>query len=133
MVKQLGGKATPASGFAMGTERLLELIDFSNNAKNQNQLDIYLIVQGDSADAKGLKLAEQLRDKISGLSIMTNCGGGSFKSQMKKADKSNAAFALLLGEDEINQNAVTIKYLREKKEQKLIPMDDVAEFVKTNL
>jgi len=133
LVKQLGGKSTPASGFAMGIERLLELIDFNQITDKPNQLDLYLIVQGDKANRKGLKLAEQLRDKISGLSLMTNCGGGSLKSQMKKADKSNAAIALLLGEDEISRDAVTVKYLRENKEQQLIPMDDVAEFVKNNL
>jgi len=133
LVQQLGGKSTPASGFAMGIERLLELVDTTNKTEKQNALDVYLIMQGDAANKIGLQLAEQLRDKISGLSVMTNCGGGSFKSQIKKADKSNATFALLLGDDEISQNAVTIKYLREKREQELIPMDSAAEFVKNNL
>ena len=133
LVKQLGGKETSASGFAMGIERLLDLIDSSDNSDKPDSLDVYLIVQGEDANKNGLKLAEQLRDKVSGISIVTNCGGGSFKSQMKKADKSNATFALILGDDEITQNAVTVKYLRENKEQQLVPVDDVAEFITNNL
>ena len=133
LVKQLGGKETSASGFAMGIERLLDLIDSSESSDKHDTLDVYLIVQGEDANKNGLKLAEQLRDKVNGISIVTNCGGGSFKSQMKKADKSNATFALILGDDEIKQNAVTVKYLRENKEQQLVPVDDVAEFITNNL
>lgn len=133
LVGQLGGKAMPASGFAMGIERLLELIDANQKIERHQELDVYLILQGEVAIKQGIQLAEQLRDKISGISIMTNCGGGSFKSQMKKADKSNAGFALILGEDEIRQNAVTVKYLRENEDQALVAMDDIAEFIKNNL
>ena len=133
LVKQLGGKDTPASGFALGIERLLSLIQVNQQIKNNNSVDVYMILQGAEASKQGLVMAEQLRDAISGLSILTNCGGGSFKSQMKKADKSNAKIALLLGEDEIQQKEVTVKYLRENKEQLIISNDDVTETVLKNL
>lgn len=132
LVKQLGGKDTPASGFALGIERLLSLIQADQAVKDSSKVDVYMILQGGEATQQGLVMAEQLRDAISGLSILTNCGGGSFKSQMKKADKSNATIALLLGEDEIAQNKVTVKYLRESKEQLTIANDDVTETVLRN-
>lgn len=133
LVEQLGGKATPASGFALGIERLISLMEENKKSEERNNLDVYLVLQGDNASQQGLKLAEKLRDEISGISILTNCGGGSFKSQIKKADKSDARLALLLGDDEINENAVTIKYLRDGKEQQLISMDNIADSVESYL
>jgi len=129
LVKQLGGKEMPATGFALGIERLLALLENNQNITNQPGLDVYIVLQDERSSRQGLKLAELLRDKISHLSIQTDCSGGSIKSQLKKADKSSAHLALILGEDEIDKNAVTIKYLREKREQELVSMVDIEEFV----
>ena len=129
LVQQLGGKATPAAGFALGIERLLAMRETADIDVSPGHPDIYMLLQGESSSRKGLLLAEKLRDANPGLGILLNCGGGSFKSQMKKADKSGAALALILGEDEITKDAVTIKYLREQKEQKTISQSDLSNFL----
>ena len=109
-----GGKPTPACGFAMGVERLLELMKESGETHAPAQCDVYLVHQGDAAQSQAFILGERLRD--AGLDVVLHCatatGVGSFKSQMKKADASGAAFAVILGEDEVAQQKVTIKSLR---------------------
>jgi len=130
LVEQLGGKATPASGFALGIERLLALREAANIEVPADHPDLYLLLQGASSTHKGLVLAEKLRNENPGLSILSNCGGGSFKSQMKKADKSGAAIALILGENEIADETVTVKFLREQKEQQTISQNGLSEFLK---
>jgi len=132
LVEQLGGKATPAAGFAIGIERLLAMREAANIEDSPGYPDIYLLLQGESSSSAGLQLAEQLRDQNPGLGILSNCGGGSFKSQMKKADKSGAAIALILGESEIAEQTVTVKFLREQQEQQTIRQSDISEFVKKN-
>ena len=132
LVEQLGGRSTPAAGFALGIERLLALRETANVEVPPGHPDIYLMLQGESSSRKGLLLAERLRDENPGLGILSNCGGGSFKSQMKKADKSGAAIALILGENEINEGTVTVKFLREQKEQQTISQNDITEFLKNN-
>jgi len=132
LVEQLGGRSTPAAGFALGIERLLALRETANVEVPPGHPDIYLLLQGESSSRKGLLLAERLRDENPGLGILSNCGGGSFKSQMKKADKSGAAIALILGENEINEGTVTVKYLREQKEQQTVSQNDITEFLKNN-
>lgn len=131
LVEQLGGKSSPAAGFALGIERLLALIEETVDSSKKNELDIYLIMQGESSIKHGTQFAENLRDQFPVLKIQTHCGGGSFKSQIKKADKSGAMLALILGEDELKNNNVTVKYLRENKEQITIAQDSIAEFLKT--
>jgi histidyl-tRNA synthetase len=131
LVEQLGGKPSPAAGFALGIERLLSLMEESDVVSDNDGLDVYLVTPGESSISHGMQLAETLRDQLPALKIQTHCGGGSFKNQIKKADKSGAAFALILGEDELSNNNVTIKYLREKKDQVTISQDDVAEFLQT--
>jgi histidyl-tRNA synthetase len=131
LVEQLGGKASPAVGFALGIERLLALMEESAESSGKCALDVYLVTQGDSSVIKGLQLAESLRNQVPGLKMQTHCGGGSFKSQIKKADKSGAELALILGEDEINNNKVTVKYLRKNKDQVTVGQDAVADFLKT--
>ena len=130
LVEQLGGKATPASGFALGIERLLALREAENIDVPAANPDVYMLLQGESSSRKGLVLAERIRNENPWLSILSNCGGGSFKSQMKKADKSGAAFALILGEQEIADETVTIKFLRELKEQQTISQNGLNEFLK---
>ncbi|MGB5456683.1 MAG: histidine--tRNA ligase, partial [Gammaproteobacteria bacterium] len=117
LVEQLGGRSTPASGFAMGIERLLAIRQAANIDVSRDRPDVYLLLQGDSSSRKGLLLAEKLRDENPGLRILSNCGGGSFKSQMKKADKSGATIALILGEKEMAEATVTVKFLREQLDQ----------------
>ena len=125
LVAQVGGKPTPAVGFAMGIERILELSEFSSAELNTNSPRIYQVMVGDAALKNGLRLAERLRDKIPALRLLMHCGGGSFKSQFKKADKSQADYALILGVDEVEKNTVQIKPLREDKEQYEISQDNL--------
>lgn len=128
LVSQLGGKVTPAAGFAMGVERLLSLIE-NNGTEIESDVDVYLLAQGEMAQVRGLVLADQLRTEISELCIQVNCGGGSFKSQMKKADKSGAKLALILGEDEVNNNSISIKHLRADEEQKLVGQNELVQLL----
>jgi len=130
LVEQLGGKPTPAAGFAMGIERLLSLLeDAGKNASSAP--DVFVILQGEQAQLKGMSLVELVRDAVPSLVLQTNCGGGSFKSQMKKANKSEALIAILLGEDEVANGTVSVKFLREEKEQLLIKQSQLADVLKT--
>ena len=122
LVEQLGGKPTPAIGFAMGIERLVALLEDNHLAQQvEHAPHVYLMAMGDGAQLKAMQLAEQLRDEVAGIRIALHCGEGSFKSQMKKADKSGAIFALILGDDEINSGTIAIKNMQlgeqEHKEQ----------------
>ncbi|MBW3140057.1 histidine--tRNA ligase [Ferrimonas balearica] len=120
LVGQLGGKDTPAVGFAMGMERLVLLLDTLGKFDNLPRgVDVYLCAMGDGAQAAALQLAQELRQSVSGLKVMTHCGGGNFKKQMKRADKSGAELALILGEDELKQGLVTVKPLRGGEQRQL--------------
>jgi histidyl-tRNA synthetase len=130
LVEQLGGRPTAAAGFALGIERLLALRQAMNITIPRDQPDIYLLLQGESSSRKGLLLAEKLRDENPRLKILSNCGGGSFKSQMKKADKSGAPIALILGEQEIADETVTVKFLREQIDQQTISQSGLNKFIK---
>ncbi|GKW48633.1 histidine--tRNA ligase [Halomonas sp. NCCP-2165] len=119
LVEQLGGKPTPAVGFAMGIERLillLETLELMPNAARPS-LDLYVLGMGEAAGRAALLLGEELRGALPELRLQVHCGGGSFKSQIKKADKSGARLALLLGEDELAEGRVTLKFLREDRDQ----------------
>ena len=133
LVEQLGGKATPAIGFALGIERLIELLDIPEDIQRENSLTAYLVLAGEKALAKGIPLAEKWRSEITELKLQVNCGGGSIKSQMKKADKSGAAMALIMGDDELEKNVLTVKFLREKKEQQVIELNNITDYLKINL
>jgi histidyl-tRNA synthetase len=113
LIEQLGGKATPAIGWAFGVERLLDLHRESGGASPRADRDIYVVAVGESVLQPAFKLVEQLRDARPNLKVEMNCGGGSFKSQMKRADRSGARLALILGEQEIASKSVGIKPLRE--------------------
>lgn len=119
LVEQLGGRATAAAGFALGIERLLSLLEDAGKTV-QARCDVFVILQGEQAQLNGLALVEKIRNDLPELIIQTNCGGGSFKSQMKKADKSAASVALIIGEDEIANDNVTIKYLRDDRPQQTV-------------
>ena len=129
LVGQLGGKATPGVGFAMGVERLVLLLETLEllPAELNSPADLYLCAFGEAAELAGLGLAERLRDAIPGLRLLVNSGGGSFKSQFKKADKSGARFALILGENELASRMVGFKPLRDDSEQQNIAWDALPE------
>ena len=114
LIEQIGGKAAPACGFAMGVERLLELMQQGPQAAAR-AMDVYLVHQGSAAAQYAFAVAEALRD--SGCSVVLDCGGTSFKSQMKKADGSGAMFAVIIGDDEAAAQQLTVKPLRGNGEQ----------------
>ncbi len=128
LVEQLGGSPTPAAGFAIGLERLLALL---GETYGEAQLQaaaphVYVVALGADAEREALVLAERLRDVLPGLRIQTNAGGGSFKTQFKRADKSAATFALVLGEDEVKQGIAQLKPLRGEGEQQSLALDALA-------
>lgn len=131
LVEQLGGKHTPAVGFAMGLERLVLLLDAAGVVPDSiaRQLDVYLVAVGD-VQGKAIQLGEELRSQSPQLRLLNHCGGGGFKAQMKKADKSGALVALILGEDEVVNNCVTVKFLREDRPQESIAIDSAVAFLK---
>ncbi|CAH9049632.1 Histidine--tRNA ligase [Pseudoalteromonas sp. CIP111854] len=126
LVEQLGGKATPGVGFAMGLERLvLMLQELECVGDIRRNADVYVATMGDEASIQAPVIAEQLRNEVSGLRVMVHAGGGNFKKQLKRADKSDAVVALIFGEEELAQGTVTVKYLREQKEQVTVSFDEV--------
>jgi histidyl-tRNA synthetase len=129
LVTQLGGKATPGVGFAMGVERLVLLLETLEllPADLNRAADVYVCAFGEAAELAALTLVERLRDQLPGLNLLLNSGGGSFKSQFKKADKSGARYALILGDDELAARVVGCKPLRDDSEQKSVAWDALAE------
>ncbi|KPU83461.1 histidinol dehydrogenase [Psychromonas sp. PRT-SC03] len=126
LVEQLGGKATPAVGFAMGLERIvLMLNELELNKDVPSDVDIYSVLVGDKTDFAGFKIAELIRSELPHLKMMHHCGGGNFKKQMKRADKSGARLALIIAEDELKNNSVTIKDLSGKTDQQTVEMDSL--------
>lgn len=117
LVEQLGGRPTPAIGWALGLERLLELYRVCGGASVDSGPDVYVVAVGDSVMEPTFALVEKLRDSSPGLRIEINCGGGSFKSQLKRADRSGARLALIIGESEVAAQTAGIKPLREDVEQ----------------
>lgn len=118
LVEQLGGKPTPAVGFAMGLERLCLLLETLEVAPvDSATADVYIVATGEEAEVAGLTAAEQLRDALPSLRVVLNCGGGSFKSQFKKADRSGARYAVVIGEDELSRGEVALKPLRDASAQ----------------
>lgn len=130
LVEQLGGQATPAVGFAMGMERLVLLLETLGRTEGvAAPVDIYLCMVGEGTLSAGLKLAEQLRDALPSLRLMSHCGGGNFKKQVKRADKVGAKIALILGEAELANGEVGIKYLREQGDQQTLKLDQLIQLL----
>lgn len=128
LVERLGGEAMPACGFGIGLERVFLLMQEYGITANQTP-DVYLVNVGEAAEKQALALAEQLRN--AGLSVVQHSGGGSFKSQMKKADRSLARYALILGEDEVLANQVTLKPMLEAGEQQRLSLQQAIEKLQT--
>ena len=116
----------PAIGWALGEERIVELMRLQGLAGDGAAPDVYLVLAGSAAEAAGLPLAESLRDAVPGLRIETNCGGGGFKSQLKRADRSGARCAIIVGDDEVAREVATLKLLREDAGQKQVPLSGLA-------
>ncbi len=134
LVEQLGGKATPAVGFAMGVERLVLLLEtLTDDTRFSNNPDFYVMGMGEAGQQQALLLAETVRTQLPNARVLAHCGGGKFKKQMKKADDSGASFALILGEDEIANNTVGVKFLREEAEQITLPQSEIADYFKSRL
>jgi len=127
LIEQIGGKPAPACGFAMGVERLLSLLQEDGKTSPGVPLDIYLVHQGELADAMAGVLAEQLRDAE--LKVVLHSGGGSFKSQMKKADSSGARFAVIIGDDEAQAGQATLKPMRDAGEQVKVEQTELARLI----
>ena len=132
LVELLGGKPCPAVGFAIGLERLIMLLDELGAVPDSvaQHVDLYLLAVGDVTN-QAMQLSEQLRSGLATLRLETHCGGGSFKSQIKKADKSGAAVAVILGEDELSAGTVQVKFLREERPQETINQVQLVEFLTT--
>jgi histidyl-tRNA synthetase len=131
LIEQLGGKENSAIGFAMGMERLVLLLETLADIQVENAVDVYLIRVGEQAEKVGLRLAEQLRTEIPTLKLQVDCTGGGIKSQFKKADKSGATVALILGENEVARGEIGVKSLRDEQlGQQSLVLNDVANFLK---
>ena len=134
LIQMFGGKPTPAVGFAMGIERLIELMKAAGEPDQPNQCDVYLVHQGEQAQLQAFVLGERIRD--AGLDVVMHAstanGPGSFKTQMKKADGSGAAFAVIIGEDEVTNHSASVKAMRAaegEQQQSTVPFDDVVDFL----
>ena len=138
LIEQFGGKATPAVGFAMGIERIIELMKGLGETQAPSQCDVYMVHQGEEAQVQAFIMAERLRD--AGLDVVLHCatptGAGSFKSQMKKADGSGASFAVIIGDDEMASGQAAVKAMRAgvdqgagEQQQASVPFDDLVDYV----
>lgn len=135
LIEQMGGRATPGVGFAMGIERLILMLETLDQvpAELSRQIDVYFCAFGEASELAALALAEQLRDAQPELRIQVNAGGGSFKSQFKKADRSGALYALILGENELESRTIAIKPLRTDAEQQSVAWDALNEHLHSSL
>ncbi|TXH28877.1 MAG: histidine--tRNA ligase [Elusimicrobia bacterium] len=135
LVEQLGGRPSPACGFAIGVERLIALIRESGGEPKAAAVDVYLVHQGEAASPLALRVAETLRDH--GVDVLFNCGGGSFKAQMKRADASGAHFAVIIGDDEAAAGEVTLKPLRatssDETRQRRVGVNEVVDAIMNHL
>ncbi len=131
LIEQIGGKPAPAMGFAMGVERLLALLQEDGMRAPAAPLDVYVVHQGEQAASVAWQAAESLRD--AGLRVLLHCGGGSFKSQMKKADGSGAQCAVIIGDDEAAAQAAMLKPLREGGEQQRVALAELAHKIRGSI
>ena len=125
LVEQLGGEPTPAIGWALGIERIVALLQAAGIAAAEAAPAVYLVLSGERAEVTGLALAERLRDALPGLGVLANMDGGSFKAQLKRADRSGASVALIVGDDEAARGVAAVKWLRTGTEQQEWPWDEL--------
>lgn len=130
LVEKVGGRPTPAIGWAMGIERLAGLFEACGGVAPQINPEVYVVAVGDEALLKAFSLAEDVRDRLPGLRVEVNLGGGSFKSQLKRADRSGALYAVILGEDEVATQRAGVKPLRSGDEQREVAFGEIADYLK---
>ncbi|SMN15149.1 Histidyl-tRNA synthetase [uncultured Candidatus Thioglobus sp.] len=130
LVEQMGGKSCPAVGFALGLERLILLLQAQNLSVGKQPLSIYMMALGDAAQLKSLQISTQLRQALPAVILYNDITLGSFKSQFKKADKAKADFAIILGEEELNNNQVAIKPLKGQGEQQRMNLNEIVNYLK---
>ena len=130
LVEHLGGQPSPAVGCAIGLERFMLVAEAVGQQQSRGPVDVYFCSMGENARRRSFQIAEKLRTDIRGLRLMMNCGDGAFKKQFKKADKSGAKYALVLGDDELSKGIVAVKDLRNDGNQQEIALDDLAGFLK---
>ena len=126
LIAQLGGEPTPAIGFAMGIERVVDLLTQAGSAPSAAAPDVYIVVNGERAAREALRLAEQLRDALPGRGVMLNLGGGNFKTQFRRADRSGARLALILGDAELDRGMAAVKPLRREDGQIDCPLNELS-------
>lgn len=130
LVEQLGGRSTPAVGFAMGIERIVLLLDTLGLLNDVSAaVDVYIAAMGDNCRLAAINIAEQIRNDLPYLRVMSHCGGGNFKKQMKRADKSGASIALIIGEDELVNQQIVVKHLRDDREQECIEQNQLTDYL----
>ena len=130
LVEQLGGKAAPAFGFAMGLERIVLLLQEMQTLESKPEL--YAVLVGEQAQQEGLLMIEKVRDAVPGLCVEMNATGGSYKSQFKKADKSGATWAIIIGDDEITNKKISLKNLRDAEPQQQFSLEQLITFLQEN-
>lgn len=133
LIAQLGGESTPAMGWALGEERIIGLMQVQGIQAPAQQPDVYVVLAGERAEGAGLHLVERLRDQLPGCRIETNCGGGSFKSQLKRADKSGARYAVVIGDSETEQQVAGLKNLRVEEAQAQVGWEQLADELRRRL
>ncbi|MFK7794585.1 MAG: histidine--tRNA ligase [Gammaproteobacteria bacterium] len=129
LVEQMGGKSTCAAGFAVGLERLLSLAE-QQMADSISKIDAYFVALGDQASRYAFQLSAKIRQQLPDCAIQMNCGGGSIKSQMKRADRSGARLALIVGENEVNNQQIAVKHLQEKQLQQVLSENELLQLLK---
>lgn len=130
LVEQLGGQPTPAVGFALGLERLIALLGEQGCLNFPAPVDLYMVAVGPQAERRSLQLAEYLREAVPNVRLQVNYSGGSFKSQLKRADRSGARWALILGEEELVQGTVGVKDLRQAQPQQSVPQSKLPDYIR---
>jgi len=129
LVEQIGGSPTPAVGFALGIERVVAMLQQRDLSPSACVPHVYLVTVGEPARQAGLVLAERLRDQLPAVRVLGHCGEGGFKAQLKRADRSGAPLALIIGEEEARNGVVGVKYLRADREQVSVPLGELAALV----
>ncbi|HEY6453215.1 MAG TPA: histidine--tRNA ligase [Steroidobacteraceae bacterium] len=127
LIAQLGGEPTPAIGFALGLERVVALLLQAGTVPAPRGADVYLVASGERAEREAMRLAERLRDALPGRAVLLNLGGGNFKTQFRRADRSGARLALILGDEELDRGVAGVKPLRQEGGQIDCPLDELPE------
>ena len=133
LVEKLGGRPTPAIGWAMGIERFVALYEACGGDVPSRGANVFIAALGEGTQERGFEIAEMLRDTLPGIRVEVNLGGGSFKAQMKRADKSGAEYALILGEQELADRTIGIKPLRSGDAQESVSLEAVVDVLQQKL